>query len=654
MSLKMDMEFLRRGFVRLLGTSMQHLKVLLASVLLASVVLGSAAQAQGEVTTPPIVDFPRNETVIIHNPEGLIANPGWFNIWVTGGGGLSTGLQQLAMDTFWFIDPNAGIDGPVFNSLASGPPEYNEDFTELTVRLREGIYWSDGVEFTAADVVFTVQKQMETPGMGWSGVFSAQVAEVTAPDRYTVHFRLQNPNSRFHTVFAVRWNAAWIMPKHVFENVADVMSFAFNPPLSLGPYTLHSFDPNGTWYIWEKREDWERTTFREVGEPVPQFVIYRNNIPIDLRLIEMLNGNLDMIHDLTPEGTFAIMRQDPLVQGWFPGFPYAHPDPTLPMFIFNHQNEKFQDRRVRWALALMLDARALSMASYRGAATLSAISIPPTGTHLDDFHAPLQEYLINFELDTGARTIRPYDPDIGLQIAEMVRPEFGDEVPTDPDTIRRSFGYGWWRQDLQAAGELLESAGFTRQGNQWIQPNGQPFTFTMMIPATGVINRLGTMAAQLWTQAGVEVTAEVSPDSWQRQAAGDFEANVAWSVETYGGHPDLAFFLDSFHSQYIAEPGEIQPPRNWMRWSDPRLDSIIEQIRNVSFDDPRALELAHEFVKLHLEEMPNIPVMSYNVFAVQSNRFWTGWPSFENPYANPVTNWANARFILTQIRPVSN
>ena len=77
---------------------------------------------------------------------------------------------------------------------------------------------------------------------------------------------------------------------------------------------------------------------------------------------------------------------------------------------------------MRWALALMLDARGMSLASYRGAATLSAISIPPTGTHLDDYHAPMQEELINFELDTGEGVIKPYNPDVGLDIAESVRP----------------------------------------------------------------------------------------------------------------------------------------------------------------------------------------------------------------------------------------
>jgi peptide/nickel transport system substrate-binding protein len=610
--------------------------------------------AAGETLSaaPPLEDLPREETLILQNPEGSISNPGWFNIWVNSGGGLSTGLQQLAMDTLWFIDPNAGIDGVVHNSLASGPPEYNDDFTEMTVNLRDDIYWSDGEQFTADDVVFTVETQMETEGMGWSGQFSTQVESVEAVDDQTVHFTLQNPNSRFDSIFSVRWNGAWIMPEHIFSEVDNILEYDFNEPVGLGPYTLHSFDPNGTWYIWEKREDWDRTSVADFGEPAPQYVIYRNNMPIDNRLIEMRNGDLDMIHDLSPEGMFSILEEEDDVRGWFPGFPYAHPDPTLPMFIFNHQDEKFEDRRVRWALALMLDARQLSMASYRGAATLSAISIPPTGTHVDDYHIPMQEELIDFELDTGERTIKPYNPDIGLDVAEMVRPEFGDEVPTDEDAIRRAFGFGWWEQDIEAAGELLRDAGFTEEGGQWIMPNGEPFEFTLMIPEEGVINRLGTMGAQLWSQAGVEVTAEVTPDSWDRQEAGDYEANVAWSVETWGGHPDLSFFLDSHHSSYIAEPGELQPARNWMRWENPELDRIIEEIRTVPLTDTeRNIELGQEFVRLHLQEMPNIPVMSYNVFVALSERYWTGYPSSEDPYANPVNNWANSRYILTQLEP---
>ena len=33
----------------------------------------------------------------------------------------------------------------------------------------------------------------------------------------------------------------------------------------------------------------------------------------------------------------------------------------------------------------------------------------------------------------------------------------------------------------------------------------------------------------------------------------------------WGGHPDLSFFLESYHSSFIKPAGEIQPPRNLTR-----------------------------------------------------------------------------------------
>ena len=110
-------------------------------------------------------DVPRNETLIVENPEGTIKNAGWFNIWATNAGGQSTGLHQLTMDTFWYIDPDHGLDGVWDNSLASEPPIYNADFTEMTVKLRPGIFWSDGVEFTSDDVVFTTNTHLDTNGL---------------------------------------------------------------------------------------------------------------------------------------------------------------------------------------------------------------------------------------------------------------------------------------------------------------------------------------------------------------------------------------------------------------------------------------------------------------------------------------------------------
>ena len=86
----------------------------------------------------------------------------------TAGGAAPTtvsGLQQLALDALWYIDPDAGVNGVWDNALAAEKPIYNADYTQMTVKLRQGLYWSDGVEFTADDLYYTVDIQMKTPGL---------------------------------------------------------------------------------------------------------------------------------------------------------------------------------------------------------------------------------------------------------------------------------------------------------------------------------------------------------------------------------------------------------------------------------------------------------------------------------------------------------
>lgn len=601
-----------------------------------------------------INQLPRNETLIVENPEGTIKNAGWFNIWSTNAGGRSTGLQQLVTDTFWFIDPENGLDGVWDSSLAAERPIYNDDFTQMTVKLRPGIFWSDGVEFTAADVVYTIEAHLKTNGLIWSAPIQINVASIEAPDPHTVVFKLKKPNSRFHALFTVRWNGMWMMPKHVFEQAGDPLRFAFNPPVSLGPYVLQGYDPNGRWFIWKRREDWQRTALARFGKPGPTYVVYEDPGPPEKRVIAQLNHQLDIIHDVAPEGMFTLARQAKSSHGWFEGFPYAHPDPTLPALIFNLEHPVFQNRDVRWALALLIDIKAVAMAAYRGAATISAIGVPPTGTHPKDYFDPLEGWLEGFELDTGKRTVKPYDPTIGAQLADLLRPSMKDEIPTDPAEIAKAFGRGWWKPDQGAATELLERAGFKKSGGRWQQPDGKPFAIKVTVEgaARPVMTRAGTMIAQQWRQFGIDAAIDVAEGTHTtRRDAGDFDTIMAWSVETWGGHPDLSYFLDSWHSQFVQPPGKTQPPRNYQRWSSPELDRIIEQLRQVSFDDPRTVELGRDYVKLAVREMPTIPLMSYNVFTVMDDTYWTGYPTSDNPYTDPVPNWANTRYMMVKLQP---
>jgi peptide/nickel transport system substrate-binding protein len=89
-----------------------------------------------------------------------------------------------------------------------------------------------------------------------------------------------------------------------------------------------------------------------------------------------------------------------------------------------------------------------------------------------------------------------------------------------------------------------------------------------------------------------------------------------------------------------------------MRWKNKKLDSIIDQLRRRDFNDPKCIDLGLDFIKLCVEEMPTIPIMSYNVFTVCDEYYWTGFPTAKDPYTDPVPNWANSKYMFVKIKPV--
>ena len=79
-------------------------------------------------------NIPRSETLIVDNLHGRVANPGNFNVWIPGAL-TGHGPQQMVLDGLWYVDPQTG---EWINSLAAEPPIYNDDFTKMTVKLRQG------------------------------------------------------------------------------------------------------------------------------------------------------------------------------------------------------------------------------------------------------------------------------------------------------------------------------------------------------------------------------------------------------------------------------------------------------------------------------------------------------------------------------------
>ena len=597
---------------------------------------------------------PRNECLILENPSGTVQPADDFNRWRSGYSAVwVSGLQQLALDALWYIDPNAGIDDVWDNALAAEKPIYNDDFTQMTVKLREGIYWSDGVEFTADDLYYTVDIAKNTPGMQNQGLFEGNIDRMEQPDKYTVVFHLKEPNSRFHAAFTVRWGACFMMPKHIWEQVDDPVAFTFNPPVSLGAYTLKDFDPNGKWYLWERREDWERTSVARLGEVSVKYAMYIDPGPSDKRVIAQTNHELDVIHDITPEGRITLAKNSPTSVSWFPSFPWAHPDPTLPAVIYNNEKPGLDKKEVRWALTLAIDIAQVALASYKGAATISAIHVPPTGMYPQFYHEPLEPWLKDFTIEVGGQDYKPYDPTAAQRIADLARQSLGDLVPTDPEIIKQYIGAGWWNYDLEAAEQLMLDAGMQKIDDKWALPDGSPFKVPLMSmnESNPTMNRAAAAIVENWQAFGIDTNLDAQANPWAIMSSGEYSANLAWTIETWGGDPDLFFFLQSWHSKFYIPSGEPAAGSNSMRWQDPELDKIIENIQQISFDDPKGVEYGLDFCKLAAQEMPITPLMAYNVFTTCDTTYFTGYPTIDDPYTDPVPNWANTKYMFVKIKP---
>ena len=365
------------------------------------------------------------------------------------------------------------------------------------------------------------------------------------------------------------------------------------------------------------------------------------------------NHNLDVINDIAPEGMFSIIaRQAGETAALVRRLPVRASRPDAAVGALQPQVAPFDNKDVRWALALLIDIRAVAMGSYRGAANLAALSVPPTGTAPTDYFEPMQEWLTNFELDTGTRKIKPYDPDHRRADRRAGAAAVGRRRsrPTRPSSSAM-FGYGWWKQDIEAATELLQKAGFTKDGNQWMKPDGTPVRRSALRSKATTSRRWPAPAPSSpssgrWSgidDQGRRRRADQRPAPRRRRLRG---RDLLDGRDL--GRPPRPVVLPRELPLRLHQAARARCSRRatCSAGRDARLDAIIEANRTVAFDRPKVVELGMDYLKLAVEEMPMIPLMAYNKFAPFDTTYWTGYPSVDNPYSASGPFWSNLRYMI--------
>ncbi|WP_010541029.1 ABC transporter substrate-binding protein [Dietzia alimentaria] len=118
--------------------------------------------------------------------------------------------------------------------------ESNDDNTVWTLKLRDGVTFSNGDELTADDVAFTIDKHKDPATRSNALTDALQVKEAKVVDPQTVEFTLEEAWAGFPIVLA--GPAGEVLPQKAYE-AASPEDWARNP-VGAGAFTLASYTPD--------------------------------------------------------------------------------------------------------------------------------------------------------------------------------------------------------------------------------------------------------------------------------------------------------------------------------------------------------------------------------------------------------------------------
>src|SRR5215216_3690478 len=482
---------------------------------------------------------------------GRFDDPQNMNIYAPGVSRSNLGIHQVVYEYFFYNNLQTGEFIPwLAESYA-----YNDDFTTISVKLRDGVTWNDGMPFTADDVVFTYGLLRANPGMVWAEEANAAVRSVDKIDNLNVRINLKSPNPHFHLIREAFpavgiWGGLTILPKHVWDG-KDPLTFRSFPPVGTGPYKVK--DASSTGITYERRGDWWGT--RVFGaQPAPETVqfVYAgtpDNVALALAANDLDTPNIGIL----PLGTFlSVAQRNPDIRAWTNDAPYAWLDPCPRAMMVQHAHAPLDNPQVRWAMSYALDRNAIAGLAYEGA------TVPSWG--IWPYYDANQVY---FDAVSDLRA----------------------QYPTE------AFDPG-------QATSLLASAG--------VDPTSMTLKYVVNGDSTEEVSVAAVLSDQL-RNVGFNVDVQnltgATLDNATRR--GDYDIKVHSFCPGY-----IAENLELFHSKNYQPIGQLAPffERNSFRYSNTELDAVIDQMLATAPSDVEANKaLFHQAMAIWFKELPVVP-----------------------------------------------
>ena len=314
----------------------------------------------------------------------------------------------------------------------------NEDDTTWLVKLREGVTFHDGTPFTAADVVYSLERAPDVPNSPAS--FAASVSNLAGMeviDDHTIRFTTETPDP----LFLSNIGTVYIVSKAATEGMENEDFNSGKAAIGTGPYKFVSWSPGDRLELvrndayWGDAPAYANVTMRFISNDAA-------------RVAALLSGAVDLI-DLVPPADLPNLRANdaitvydtPTVRLIYLALNQAEDAPFLTDLSGNPlPRNPFLDARVRKAVSMMIDRQAIIDRLFYGAGE-AASQIVPAG-------------VFGFNPDIP---VTPYDPDgAKALLAEAGYPDgFGITLHGSNDRFNQD------AELAQVIGQLLARGGLT-------------------------------------------------------------------------------------------------------------------------------------------------------------------------------------------------
>lgn len=422
-----------------------------------------------------------------------------------------------------------------------------DDYSTVEFRLRKQARWHDGEPITAQDVVFTFD-QIKEHGSPVLRLEFSQVVRAEAIDERHVKFYIRGATSpkQAQTVAEM-----YIVPKHYWEN-RDFSETTLEPPLGSGPYRIAEVDP-GRKMVYERVRDYW-------AADIP---VMKGRFNFD-RVVYDYFSDENVIHEAHKAG-IVDARLEGVAKRWateydFPGHQAGYfvkdlivterPYGMVFGVVFNLRLPKFQDVRVREALALAYDFQWSNRVLYHS------------------FYDRVDSFFENSDL---AWEGLPSEAE--LELLEPFRDQVPARVFTEEYEPASTDGYGYARDNLLEAARLLKEAGYEVRDNVLVDgETGEPFTVEFLTVSVYLERSLMPFLNSL-KRLGIDTsirTIEVS-QYINRLGKFDYEATIRTYSQTLTPGTELRNYWGS------TAAGR-QYSRNTAGIKDPVVDALIEKI----------------------------------------------------------------------------